>query len=70
MRCEPCHGSGQIRIEPTPAIVTQGARLMLTWIVCPECRGTCVVSCCEGFERDAGVAGVKAPAVCERGAPR
>lgn len=65
MRCEPCHGSGQIKIPPTPATVTQGARILISWRVCPECRGTGVVSCCEGFERDAGVPGVDAPAMCE-----
>lgn len=57
MRCEACGGTGRVRIEPTPMRVAQGTVGVATWIVCDECRGACHVSCCEGTERHAGVAG-------------
>lgn len=57
MRCERCQGEGRIRIEPRPVVTTEGARGVIEWIVCDECRGARIVSCCEGTERHAGVAG-------------
>jgi hypothetical protein len=60
MICEPCSGLGRIPCAPRPATVN-GITGMVTWSVCRECGGNGIVSCCEGIERDAGVAGVDAP---------
>ncbi|RXF72086.1 hypothetical protein [Hansschlegelia zhihuaiae] len=57
MRCEPCAGTGRVMIPATPIRVAQGVVGVASWLVCDECRGIGVVSCCEGTERHAGVAG-------------
>ncbi len=57
MQCEPCQGTGRVLIPATPIRTAQGTIGVVEWIVCPECRGARVVSCCEGSERWAGVAG-------------
>jgi RecJ-like exonuclease len=54
MRCEVCDGKGQVPVAPTPIRVAQGAVGVVRWIVCPECRGARIVSCCEGSERQFG----------------
>lgn len=70
MRCEPCQGSGK-KVVPLQPIQVGGAVGAIKWIVCPECAGAGQVSCCEGTERHAGVAGVDAPPLgCTAPAPR
>jgi len=57
MRCEPCFGTGRRPIPATLVRLPDGAVIVARWRVCDECRGSGVVSCCEGTERFAGVAG-------------
>jgi hypothetical protein len=63
MRCELCQGSGNgsRRIEAVQVAPNRWTSMSLMG-PCPDCNGAGIVSCCEGTERDAGVAGVDAPA--------
>ena len=46
MRCEECQGKGfKTIVNDVPEI------FIIQYVVCPECYGFGIVSCCEGAER-------------------
>lgn len=59
--CDKCHGKGKIFFSSPRAVevtAEDGSRIkgVIEWIFCDECFGNGSVSCCQGTERQVGVA--------------
>jgi hypothetical protein len=51
MRCDECQGEGFKPIGTVVRTSEDKITLVRQYVVCPECQGCGIVSCCEGAER-------------------